>query len=72
MNANVAALPVAGVEVSLANSTKVPFPGRVTSPGSDVRPGANGTDMAANTASPECKTGSDRDKQAPHSYLLSI
>jgi hypothetical protein len=37
-----------------------------------VRPGANGTDMATNTASPECETGSDRDKQAPHSDLLSI
>jgi hypothetical protein len=37
-----------------------------------MRAAANGTDMAANTASPECETGSDRDNQAPHFYLLRI
>jgi hypothetical protein len=49
-----------------------PSPRRSTSPVSDVRPGANGTDMATNTARPECETGSDRDNQASHSNLLSI
>ena len=41
-------------------------------PASDVRHSANGTDMAPNTTTAERETGSDRDKQAPHYYLLNI